>query len=52
MKTKIELPVWVLGASVILHLLWTVGLILMLVVPGAAPSQFVTVVEVPVSATP
>ena len=52
MKTKIELPVWVLGASVILHLLWTVGLILMLVVPGAAPSQFVTVVEVRVSATP
>lgn len=54
MKTRIEVPVWLLVLSASLHLLWTVGLVVVLIVAATPPPLpgVVTVVEAWVTATP
>ena len=53
MKRKIEVPLWLLVLSTSLHLLWTVGLVVVLIVTATTPPPgVVTVVEIRVTATP
>ncbi|HLE50178.1 MAG TPA: hypothetical protein VI791_03475 [Patescibacteria group bacterium] len=37
MKRKIEVPLWLLILSTSLHLLWTVGLVVVLIVTATTP---------------
>ena len=53
MERKIEVPLWLLVLSTSLHLLWTVGLVVVLIVTATTPPPgVVTVVEIRVTATP
>lgn len=51
MNKRIEVPVWILVLSAGLHLLWTVGLVLALVIPSI-PTRLEKVIEIRVTATP
>ena len=53
MNRKIEVPVWLLVLSTSLHMLWTVGLVVVLIVTATTPPPAVVrVVEIRVTATP
>ena len=51
MNERIEVPVWLLVLSASIHLLWTVGLVTVMLVTAIAPFQATTTMTVPPTAT-